>query len=277
VRTTATGRIAGILSMFFMSTLMISMFTCGAFAQSAQEQCREAAWRYVCPDAADDDARQTCFGDLQTTIALPDECQSEVRGNAPIPGCRQSASEIVFRLQAMADFACMRGALEVCPRKAILPCPASVLEQFEEPVALWVVDVRVGVPMWMDETGGGIRTGFAVAFNRAVDSDTLEVGRTVRLDIRNDTRDLDALDVTGSLVSNDALSYAFVAETDLSELVGARPGDSVIYTIYLTGNDVGAGAVRSRGFDEEPSTALDGDGDGLPGGDFVRQFLIIQE
>ena len=277
MHTTATGRIAGILSMFFMSTLMISMVATGALAQSAQQQCREAAWRYVCPEAADDDARQACFGALQTAIALPDECQSEVRGNAPIPGCRQSASEIVLRLQAMADFACIRGALEVCPRKATLPCPASVLEQFEEPVVLWVVDVRVGVPMWMDETGGGIRTGFSVEFNRAVDGDTLVVGRTVRLDIVNDTRDRNALDVVGSLVSNGALSYGFVTATDPAELVDARPGDSVIYTIHLTGNDVGAGAVRSRDLDEEPVTALDGDGDGLPGGNFVRQFLIIHE
>ena len=114
-------------------------------------------------------------------------------------------------------------------------------------------------------------------FNRAVDGDTLVVGRTVRLDIVNDTRDRNALDVVGSLVSNGALSYGFVTATDPAELVDARPGDSVIYTIHLTGNDVGAGAVRSRDLDEEPVTALDGDGDGLPGGNFVRQFLIIHE
>ena len=273
MRMISTGSFSGFLSMFFTRTLMISIVATGAFAQPAQERCLESAWRYVCPEAAGDQARQTCLSNLGAAIALPAECQSEVPGNAPIPGCRQSASDVVLRLQAMANLACIEGALQGCPQKAILPCPASVLEQFEEPVILRVIDVRVGMPTWTDGTAAGSRTGFFVDFNRAVDAETLVVGRTLRLDVRNGTRDRSALDIAGSLVSNGALSYAFVPAEDLSRLVDARPGDSVLYTIRITGTDGGFGAVLSQDLDEELIVALDGDEDGLPGGDFVHQLL----
>jgi hypothetical protein len=127
-----------------------------------------------------------------------------------------------------------------------------------------VTDVSLTLPAYVPAGDAEGKAVISVSFNRAVDPLSLVAPGPVTIDIT--AGDARAETVRGTFqLSSDGATAVFISNQTLVELVAHQPGQTVTYTITLSGTESGASVVKDAS--GEP---LDGDGDGGSGGDLRR-------
>ena len=241
----------------------------GPEPKGAAVACREAAWKYACPQATTQTERDKCQTDLEQGAKVPDICKNLKPDDPPPEPCRPDSPVAKARLKMMMVFNCLKSALEACPRKEYLLCPSEVLDAFSEP--LWVDKVEFGMPDWAFQPGLQYRATLVLTFNRAFDVSTLKPQQTLFVTLRGARSGQTAMNISGTIVpQGDGRTFAFISNEDLADLISPQAAENIVFNIAVVGTDVGNGAVSDLN-----GEALDGDKDNLPGGDFRCRFPKI--
>ena len=139
-------------------------------------------------------------------------------------------------------------------------------------------DVTIGKPSWVPTTIPDVqyKTKLIFTFNRAVRQASLSAPGTVIINVTGTRDGRTVTEIAGTFHPNGAwgtaAEVAFVSDQTLDDLLDPGPGagENLKFSITVLGTDAGNGVLRDTSGD-----ILDGDEDGNPGGNYVKEFELV--